>query len=69
MDGVDEEALRGQLERALKHGRVRVLTPLPRRVRLRLWLAGRRDAVAVGLVQHGHFRAALWTWRLTRGLR
>jgi hypothetical protein len=66
---VDVEALRRQLEQALNGGSVRVLTPLPRRVRFRLWLAGHRDAVAIWLAQHGRFRAAGWAWRLTGGWR
>jgi hypothetical protein len=70
MDAVDEEVLRRQLEDALKNrASVRVLTLLPRRVRFRLWLAGRRDSVAVWLAYRDHFRAAEWTWRLTGGWR
>lgn len=44
-----------------------LMTPLPRKVRARLWLTRRRDAVAISLVYRGHYLAAEWTWRLTGG--
>jgi hypothetical protein len=47
----------------------KLLDPLPRRVRLRLWLTGCRDAVAIWLVYRNPLRAAEWTWRLTGGWR
>jgi hypothetical protein len=47
----------------------KLLDPLPRRVRLRLWLTDCRDAVAIWLVYRNHLRAAEWTWRLTGGWR
>lgn len=48
---------------------MKVLTPLPWRVRLRLLLTEHRDAAATWLVYRNHLRAAEWTWRLTGGLR
>lgn len=44
-----------------------LLTPLPRRVRLRLAIARRRDGLAIWLVRHRRFRAAETLWRMTGG--
>lgn len=43
-----------------------LMTPLRRKVRLRLWLNGRIDAAAIWLVNHGRFRAAIALWRACR---
>lgn len=48
-------------------GTVTLLDPLPRRVRLRLWLGRHRDGAAIWLVDHRCLRAAAWLWRLTGG--
>lgn len=53
-------------ERAVR-GPVRLLTPLPRRVRLRLAIRYVIDGAAIWLAEHGHFRAATLTWRLFGG--
>lgn len=54
---------------ASKPARYRLLTPLPRRTRLRLWLTGRVDAVSIWLVCHGCSAAADWLWRAARLVR
>ena len=40
--------------------------PLPRRTRIRLWLAHQVNTTGIWLVNHGHYRAALWFWRIVR---
>ena len=69
MDVTDAEL--AELERrfleAHATGKVRVLGPLPHRVRLRLWCAHHRDGAAIWLAGHDHLRAAEWLWRLTGG--
>jgi hypothetical protein len=47
---------------ALPH-KYRLLTPLPRRVRFRLWRRRRVDLAAIWLVRHRRFRAAVALWR------
>lgn len=56
--------LRADFERACKTGRVQLLDPLPRKVRLRLWLTGRIDAIGIWLADHEHCTAAERWWRL-----
>jgi hypothetical protein len=48
------------------HGPVRLLTPLPRRVRFRLAVQSRIDAVAIWLAEHKHYKAARAVWKLGR---
>lgn len=50
-------------------GRVRLLTPLPRRVRFRLAVRYVVDGAAIWLAEHGCFRAAKLTWCLFGGYR
>ena len=45
------------------HGHPRLLTPLPRRVRLRLWAARRVDLAAIWLVEHERHEAAIRLWK------
>lgn len=49
-------------ERA-RHGRMRLLTPLPRRVRLRLAVTGAADRVAIWLCGRGLYGTAERLWR------
>ncbi len=44
----------------------RLLTPLPRRVRLHLWLTRQVNAAGIWLVEHGHLTAAERLWRVCR---
>lgn len=46
--------------------RVRLLTPLPARTRLRLAVHGRLDRVGAWLCGHRCSRLALWMWRVCR---
>jgi hypothetical protein len=48
---------------ARKPGRIRLLTPLPRRVRVRLAAARAVDRVAIRLVDRKRYRAARALWR------
>jgi hypothetical protein len=50
-------------------GRVRLLTPLPRRVRFRLAAWYVIDGVAIWLVEHRCFRAARLVWYSFGGYR
>lgn len=59
----EAEALRSHLAEALQ-GPVKLLTPLPRRVRLRLWFASRINRFGCRLVEHGHIRGACLLWRI-----
>jgi hypothetical protein len=43
--------------------RPKLLTPLPRRVRLRLWCARQVDRAAIRLVDRGRYAAAERLWR------
>lgn len=56
--------LRRRLYEALAKGKVQVLTPLPRRVRLRLAIQRRIDGAACWLVEHCHPRAGEALWRV-----
>lgn len=47
--------------------RMTLLTPLPRKVRLRLWCQHQIDGAAIWLVRHRQFRAAEILWRITGG--
>lgn len=47
-------------------GHPRLLDPLPRRARARLWLAKRIDGAAIWLLGGGHERAVIALWRVTR---
>ena len=51
------------------HGPVRLMTPLPRRVRFRLAVRGRVDGLAIWLAGHGHLNAARVTWQVLGGWR
>ena len=44
-----------------------VLPPLPRRVRLRLWMQHHIDGAAIWLVKRDRFQSAKWLWKLTGG--
>lgn len=44
-----------------------LLDPLPRRVRLRLWMQHRIDGAAIWLVERDHYRLAIGLWKLTGG--
>lgn len=46
-------------------GRLVLLDPLPRPVRLRLWLTGQIDHAACSLIVHRRFRTAVALWRVT----
>lgn len=48
---------------ARKPGEIRLLTPLPRRVRLRLAAMRTVNRTAIRLVSGGHYRAARGLWR------
>ena len=56
--------LAAEFERAYNTGRIKLLTPLPHKVRLRLWFAGRIDHLGCWLVEHRCFRAAKLLWRI-----
>lgn len=56
------DRFRSEWERQ-KLGRPRLLTPLPRRVRLRLAAERAVDRVAIRLVDAGHYRAAMRLWK------
>ena len=43
---------------------MRFLTPLPRKVRLRLWRTRKIDGIAIWLVEHDHIGAAIVLWRM-----
>jgi hypothetical protein len=58
------EQLRAEWERIPRQP-PRLLTPLPRRTRLRLWLARQADHTAIWLLNHDHDIAAGRLWRLT----
>jgi len=59
--------LAAEFEHACRTGRVKLLDPLPRKVRLRLWCQHRIDGAAIWLVEHHHFAAAEYLWRATGG--
>jgi hypothetical protein len=63
---IDVEVIRQRFADAQAHGRITVMPPLPRRVRVRLWFTNRADGVAVWLVEHRRFRAAIAVWRACR---
>lgn len=50
--------------RKAARGRYRLLTPLPRRTRLRLAAESAVNRIGIWLVGHGHFGAAKRLWRL-----
>jgi hypothetical protein len=57
-------AIRAGLERQLARGHhPRLLTPLPRRTRLRLWRDRRVDTITAWLCAHHGCRAAVALWR------
>lgn len=51
-----------EFERAQRAGHVKLLTPLPRKVRLRLWFARQVDRAGGWLVEHGRFGLAKALW-------
>lgn len=57
------EKIRARFERAARCGKVKVIPPLPRRVRLRLATQRMVDHVAIWLADHGRYRAARALWR------
>jgi hypothetical protein len=58
------DRLRAEWERKVRQrGRLRVLTPLPRRVRLRLWRARQVDRAAIWLADRKRYGAAQLLWR------
>ena len=60
----DVAAFERQLREAMTRGApVRLLTPLPRKVRLRLWYSRQVDKAAIWLVDRGRLRAAEGVWR------
>jgi hypothetical protein len=61
----DLEALRRELQQATA-APPRLLDPLPRKVRVRLWLHGHVDDAAYWLVCHDHCTAAWRLWQLFR---
>jgi hypothetical protein len=56
-------ALRERFKAALCTRQPTILD-LPRRVRLRLWLTDRINGIAIWLVDHHHFEAAVRLWRV-----
>ncbi|HEV2375187.1 MAG TPA: hypothetical protein VGS19_23885 [Streptosporangiaceae bacterium] len=62
------ERFKADFERANRTGRVKILTPLPRRVRARLWLRARVTGVGVWLMDHGRYGLAEALWRVCRML-
>ena len=63
----DEPAAIPVLHRSGRTDVVILLDPLPRRVRLRLWVQHRIDGAAIWLVERDRFQAAKWLWKLTGG--
>jgi hypothetical protein len=62
-----DDALREKLARTLANGgQPRLLTPLPRTVRLRLALTRRVNALASWLSGRGHWRAARRLYQVLR---
>jgi hypothetical protein len=62
LTGEQLDRLKAEWERQ-RNGRPRLLTPLPRRVRFRLWRRRQVDRAAIWLVDHGRFGAAERLWR------
>ena len=59
-----EDFARCWAESASKPLKTRLLTPLPRRTRLRLWATSLVDRAGGWLVGHGHVKAARILWRI-----
>lgn len=57
------EKLADVLRQAQRPERGELLTPLPRRLRLRLAIEHTVDSAAIRLVEYKHFTAAKWLWR------
>lgn len=53
----------------MRTGKYKLLTPLPRRVRLRLALTRAVDHTAVWLTDRQQYRAAEWLWAVTGLMR
>ena len=66
-DEVEEAAARWKAawERG-KHKPLKILPPLPVKVRTRLWLHHQVDAVCIWLADHHHLAAAERLWRICR---
>lgn len=68
--GAAHQAERQRLVTAFEHahrtGHVKLLTPLPRKVRLRLWCTSLINKAGYWLVCHDHIRAAERLWRACR---
>jgi hypothetical protein len=56
------------MKHVVRRGRVRLVPALPRRVRIRLWVTGRIDHVAIRLIEHERYRLAAALWPSIRGL-
>ena len=57
------EAFAAAFEKAMAKGKLRVLTPLPRRIRLRLWAHRRIDGLCAFLCAHGGWQLAIGVYR------
>jgi hypothetical protein len=64
-DRVDIEAFTAELDKCMREGKPKLLTPLPRRVRLRLALTRAVDSAAIWLADRRRFGAAERLWRVT----
>lgn len=64
MNADEIQSLKSRLDDSMRNGTVRILTPLPRRVRVRLWFTHRIDGAGIWLVDHGHMDAAERLWRV-----
>lgn len=62
LDDAEVMRLRAAFE-AVQGKPPKLLTPLPRRVRLRLWASSRVDRLAFRLIDRRWFTAAEWLWR------
>lgn len=60
---------KAEWERQVRGGRVRLLTPLPLRVRLRLAVTHVIDSTAIKLAEHKHYNTARLVWRAAGGWR
>lgn len=65
---LDQFAAEWKRQMARNHGVTRLLTPLPRRVRLRLAVARTVDRTAIWLVDRKRFRSAERLWRASKFL-
>ena len=54
------------VESVRRHPYPRLMTPLPRRIRVRLWMQRRITGSGIWLIDHGHSSAAIALWRACR---